>query len=81
MNGPTHGSHANCALHKSELFPILGNWEGKQEETLMQWFKRNHPTSQIARRKQEILRRMSASEWADIGAKPGDIDHIERDMK
>ncbi|MEZ5789407.1 MAG: hypothetical protein R3D34_00900 [Nitratireductor sp.] len=47
----------------------------------MQWFKRSLPSSPISRRKQEILRRMSASEWADIGAKPGDIDHIERDMK
>ncbi|MEZ5801117.1 MAG: DMT family transporter [Nitratireductor sp.] len=29
----------------------------------------------------EILRTMNASEWADIGAKPGGLDHIERDIK
>ena len=47
----------------------------------MPWFRPTGAESRISRRKQEILRAMSAREWADIGAKPGDIDRIEREMR
>ncbi|MEZ5870958.1 MAG: hypothetical protein R3D32_03760 [Nitratireductor sp.] len=40
-----------------------------------------NPGKNLSRRKQEILRTMSASELADIGVKPGDIDHIVQHLK